>query len=122
MMVRTRIVSLAAALSLGVVLMGAGAAAQAQDASDTATATAAPSSAASDKAAARAERKAARKAARAKKNAELSAIAKNGANPSGPKVTAPANTLTAESKSNPPAPPHKKKGMAASASDAASQP
>jgi hypothetical protein len=118
MMVRTRIVSLAVALSFGAILMGAGVAAQAQDAS----ATAAPSTAASDKAAARAERKAARKAARARKNAELSAIAKNGANPGAPKITAPANTVTAESKSNPPAPAHKKKGAAASAPEAASQP
>jgi hypothetical protein len=120
MMVRTRIVSLAVALSLGAMLMGAVADVQAQDASDTATA--APTSAASDKAAARAQRKAARKAARAKKNAELSAIEKNGTNPSGPKLTAPANTLSAESKSNPPAPAHKKKAMAASTPDAASQP
>lgn len=118
MMVRTRIVSLVVALSFGAVMLVPVAMAQAQDTSSSA----APSSAASGKAAARAERKAARRAARARKNAELSEIAKNGANPGAPKVTAPANTLTAESKSNPPAPPRKKKGAAASAPQAASQP
>ncbi len=110
MMVRTRIVSLVVALSFGAVMLVPVAMAQAQDTSSSA----APSSAASGKAA--------RRAARARKNAELSEIAKNGANPGAPKVTAPANTLTAESKSNPPAPPRKKKGAAASAPQAASQP
>ncbi|HTJ93934.1 MAG TPA: DUF4148 domain-containing protein [Pararobbsia sp.] len=113
MTARIRIVGMAAALAL-LASFGWNAEAMAQD--EAASTAGAAVSASGDKAAARAQRKAARKAARAKKNAELSEIEKNGANPGAPKITAPANTVTGESKAIPPAPPRKKKGpMAASA-------